>query len=191
MGYGLSFLFSPEKMLEFDGVVKMKNPPQVSIACYFWLCSMPVFAQSGASLSDEARLDFLRSAIAGTPYSALVIHSKVEITPLSLRRANAKKSLDDHEGEERHTYHARVLETFKGTAYATIRYEMIVEKNESAKLDSKPQLLTLCKGPRGFYWPGTGAGFPGEVALIEAARLAAKQPLKRAKVPESQCDEAR
>jgi hypothetical protein len=169
----------------------MIKRPQVPIACCLCLCSIQVFAQSAASPSTEARLDFLRHAVAGTPYSALVIHSKVEITPLSVRSANAKKSVDDHEGEERHTYHARVLETFKGTAYATIRYEMIVEKNESAKLDSKPQLLTLCKGPRGFYWPGTGASFPGDAELVAAARLAAKQTPKGAKPSESHCDEAR
>lgn len=159
--------------------------------CLLWLCAIPVFAQSTASAepaSGAAQLESLRAAVAGTPYSALVIHTKVEITPVSVRSANPNKAVEAEAGEERHTYYARVLETFKGKAYATIRYEMVVEKGESAVLDSKAQLLTLCKGPRGFYWPGVGASFPGEVEMISVARRVAKQPTTRAKASESQCD---
>jgi uncharacterized protein (UPF0210 family) len=161
--------------------------------CLLWLCATPVFSQSAASASPEsalgaAKLEVLRKAVADTPYSALVIHTKVEIAPLPVRSAKPKKAVEEVSGDERHTYYARVLETFKGTAYATIRYEMLVEKGESATLDSKPQVLTLCKGPRGFYWPGVGASFPGEVELIALARRAAKQPVASAKVAASQCD---
>lgn len=159
--------------------------------CLLWLCAVPVFAQSTASaesVSRAAQLGSLRESVAGTPYSALVTHTKVEITPLSVRSANPKKAVEDEVGEERHTYYARVLETFKGKAYATVRYEMVVEKGEPAVLDSKAQLLTLCKGPRGFYWPGVGASFPGEVEMIAAARRVAKQPVTRAKASESQCN---
>jgi hypothetical protein len=160
-------------------------------ACLFSLYAIPASAQSTASAesaSGAAKLESLRKAVAGTPYSALVVHTKVEITALSVRSANAKKAVEDDPGEERHTYSARVLETFKGKAYATIRYEMVVEKGESAAVDSKPQLLTLCKGPRGFYWPGVGASFPGESEMISAARRVAKQPVASAKVSESQCE---
>ena len=165
--------------------------------CLLWLCAIPVFAQSSAPTasaesaepaSGAAKLEAVRNAVAGTPYSALVTHTKVEITPFSIRSAKAKKAVDEAPGEERHTYYARVLETFKGNAYATIRYEMVVEKGESAALDSKPQVLTLCRGPRGFYWPGVGASFPGEVEMIAAARRVAKQPVTGAKVAASQCD---
>jgi hypothetical protein len=162
------------------------------VAYLLWLCAMPVFAQSTASpqtVSSAAQLEFLQKAVAGTPYSALVVHTKLEITPLSVRSKNVKKAAEEAAGEEeRHTYYARVLETFKGKAHSTIRYEMVVEKGESATLDSKPQLLTLCKGPRGFYWPGTGASFPGEVEMIAVARRAAKQPATRGAVSDAQCD---
>lgn len=172
----------------------MNNRKWRATLCLLLLCATPVFAQSTAvtasaeSASGSAKLEALLNAVAGTPYSALVTHTKVEITSLSVRSAKAKKAVDEDTGEERHTYYARVLETFKGNAYATIRYEMVVEKGESATLDSKPQLLTLCKGPRGFYWPGVGASFPGEVEMIAAARRVAKQPLTRAKASVSQCE---
>ena len=161
------------------------------VACLLWPCAIPVFGQPTASdqaVSRAEQLESLREAVAATPYSALVIHTKVEIAPLSVRAANPKKAFAQEASDERHTYSARVLETFKGKAYATIRYEMIVEKGESAVLDSKAQLLTLCKGPRGFYWPGVGASFPGEVEMIAAARRAAKQPATSAKASKSQCD---
>jgi hypothetical protein len=170
----------------------MNKKNRVTVACLLWLCATPVFAQSTATpeaASGAAQLEFLQKAVAGTPYSALVIHTKVEIIPLSVRSKNAKKAVEEAAGEvERHTYYARVLETFKGKAHATIRYEMVVEKGESAGLDSKPQLLTLCNGPRGFYWPGTGASFPGEADMIAVARRAAKQPATRPNVSDSQCD---
>jgi hypothetical protein len=170
----------------------MNKKNRGTVACLLWLCATPVFAQSTATpeaVSGAAQLEFLQKAVAGTPYSALVIHTKVEITPLSVRSKNPKKAVEEAAGEEeRHTYYARVLETFKGKAHATIRYEMIVEKGESAGLDSKPQLLTLCKGPRGFYWPGTGASFSGEADMIGVARRAAKQPVARGAASDSQCD---
>jgi hypothetical protein len=161
----------------------------IPAACLFWLCAAPVFAQSTASSEAVPRaaiLESLRDAIAGTPYSALVVHTKVEITPLAGRPTKPKKG--EEAEEERHTYYARVLETFKGKAYATIRYEVISEKGEGATLDSKPQLLTLCKEPRGFYWPGTGASFPADADIIAEARRVAKQPVKGAATSNSQCD---
>jgi hypothetical protein len=168
----------------------MKKTDPLLIACFFLSGSMPLFAQPTVPekpVSNSAQLAFLQKAVVGTSYSALVIHSKVEITPLPVRIANSKKVADDKTSEERHIYYARVLETFKGTAYPTIRYEVVVEKSEAAQIDTKPQLLTLCKGPRGFYWPGAGASFPGDVEMIAAARLAAKLPLKSATPSESQC----
>ncbi len=174
----------------------MNGKARIPALCLFWLCAAPVFAQSSASTEAVPRaavLESLRGAITGTPYSALVIHTKVEITALSARSKNPKKTdpkkaaVADSD-EERHVYYARVLETFKGKAYSTIRYEMTVEKGEGATLDSKPQLLTLCQGPRGFYWPGTGANFPADTDFITEARRVAKQPVTRAIVSDSQCD---
>ncbi len=154
------------------------NKKSGAAACLFLLCATSVIAQSAASaesVSRAAQLESLREAVALTPYSALVIHTKVEITPLPVRSANAKKAGDGEVGEERHIYYARVLETFKGKAYTAIRYEMVVESGEQAVVDSKAQLLTLCKGPSGFYWPGVGASFPDDVEMRSAARSAAKQ----------------
>ena len=160
-------------------------------ACLIWLCVLPAFAQPTAAAepaTSAAQLNFLRDAITNTPYSALVVHTKVEITAMSARAANSKKVADDESGEERHIYHARVLETFKGKSYTTIRYEMVVEKGESASVDSEPQLLTLCLGKRGFYWPGTGASFPGDTEFIAEARRVAKRPVKNATKSSKQCD---
>ncbi len=170
--------------------------------CFLWLYTAPVFAQSTASdeaASRASMLEFLERAVAGTPYSALVVHYKVEIVPLPNPSAKAKKTEpkkavgkgrgEDLEEEERHIYYARVLETFKGKAYTTIRYEMVVEKGEDNSLNSKPQVLTLCKEPSGFYWPGVGASFPGDDAeVISVARRVGKQPVKRGAALQSQCD---
>jgi hypothetical protein len=169
----------------------MRNEKRVLAACLFWLWALPVFAQSATSAEAVPRaaiIDASRDAIAGTPYSALVIHTKVEIASLPVRSANAKKGAEQEAYEERHVYYARVLETFKGKAYATIRYEVIAEKGEEATLVSKPQVLTLCKGPRGFYWPGTGASFPADADVISEARRVAKQPVKPVTATNSQCD---
>ena len=170
------------------------NPISWVVAtCFFWLSvsATSVYAQSAAAdpIDRTAQLEALQASVAGTPYSALVIHTKVEITPLLDPSSSPKKGGNDGPGEERHTYFARVLETFKGRVFATIRYEMVVEKGESAVFDSKPQLLTLCKGPRGFYWPGVGSSFLGESEMVAAARRVAKQPPTRAKASErSLCD---
>lgn len=169
----------------------MKKINSISAACLFWLCAAPVFAQSAAStetVSRSAILESLRDAIAGTPYSALVVHTKVEIASQSVRSGKPKKGVEEEADEERHIYHARVLETFKGKTYPTIRYESITEKGEGVTLDSKPQVLTLCKGPRGFYWPGTGASFPADADILTEARRVAKRPAKSATESHSQCD---
>jgi hypothetical protein len=166
--------------------------------CLFWFCVPPVFAQSTASeeaASRAAMLEFLGRAVAGTPYSALVVHTKVKVVPIPDRSTKSKKAIAEEPGvaedpgEERHVYYARVLETFKGKAYATIRYEMVVEKGEETSLNPKPQVLTLCKERGNFYWPGVGASFPGDDAeVISVARRVAKQPVKRGAAPKSQCD---
>ena len=74
--------------------------------------------------------------------------------------------------EERHTYYARVLETFRGPAYASIRYEIVVDSGASAMFNNKPEIVMLCKGPRGFFWPGPGSSFEGKAAFIVEARRA-------------------
>ncbi len=134
-------------------------------------------AAQAAEPGTAAQAEFLRKAVAGTPYSALVVHTRVDIAPL------AGKAKASDAGEERHTYHAKVLETFRGARAPSIRYEMVVESGESAELSSQPQIVTLCKGPRGLYWPGVGASFPGGAETVAQARAAAKQAAAA-----SQCD---
>lgn len=163
--------------------------------CLFLLAAIPVFAQTNApaeSVIQAEQLESLRKAVAGTPYSALVVHTKVEITPLVVRSSSSSKSttVKQESDEERHIYHARVFEKFKGkVSSSVIRYEMVVEKGESAVLDSKPQILTLCEGPRGLYSPGVGTSFPGEGAMITLAKKAAKQSATHTKTSNSLCDQ--
>ena len=90
-----------------------------------------------------------------------------------------EKRNPDYMTEERHTYSARVLETFREPAYASIRYEIVVDSGqwtvdsgESAVFNSKSEIVTLCKGPRGFFWPGPGFSFEGKAAFIVEARRA-------------------
>ncbi len=170
------------------------------VTYFFCFHALPVFAQSNASEEAAMRasmLESLRDAVAGTPYSALVVHTRVTKPPPPVRsanpkNANSKKIVEEKDDDiDRYVYHARVLETFKGKAYATIRYEMIVEKGDGApdEVEKEPQLLTLCKGPSGFYWPGVGASFPGDdPEVISTARRVAKQSVKRGAASKSQCD---
>ncbi|WP_156370725.1 hypothetical protein [Acidovorax sp. Leaf191] len=115
----------------------------------------------------------LERAVAQTPYSALVIHTRVDIEPV--RPKKGASAGQDEYTEERTVYHARVLETFRGNAVRQVRYEVWGERGESAVIDSKPQILTLCSGPRGFYWPGTGASFPADPELLVLARRVGRE----------------
>ncbi|XVJ69392.1 MAG: hypothetical protein HEQ39_06865 [Rhizobacter sp.] len=122
----------------------------------------------------DAEREGLRLYVGATPYSALVIHTKVEISPLS-GQFTLKKGPHITVTDERHTYHAKVLETFRGKPHINIRYEMVVESWEEAGISSKPQIVTLCMGPRGLYWSGPGGRFDGVPDAIAAARRVAKQ----------------
>lgn len=151
-----------------------------------WLAGAALLAAGAAQAAEPdaaAQAEFLRKAVAGTPYSALVVHTRVDIAPLAGKDRASSQGQPAEAGEERHTYHARVLETFRGAKAPSIRYEMVVESGESAELSSQPQIVTLCKGPRGLYWPGVGASFPGGADAVAQARAAAKQAAAA-----SQCD---
>jgi len=128
----------------------------------------------------------LVNAIGQTPYSALVVHTRVDIVPL---QAGGRSSAESAEYvEERTIYHARVLETFRGKSVRQIRYEMVGERGEAAVIDSKPQILTLCSGPRGFYWPGTGASFPADQKLLVLARQVGREMAQGAPRSFAQCN---
>ncbi|MFN7154202.1 MAG: hypothetical protein ACK4OE_10960 [Acidovorax sp.] len=137
------------------------------------------------AVEAEAR-DFLIKSIAETPYSALVVQTRVSIRPV----VEKKRSGDEPEvvKDEIHTYHARVLETFRGKSLTHIRYEMVVEAGEGAALSSTPQILTLCAGPAGFYWPGTGASFPGTKDFVVIARRAGREVSSRPPRGFAQCN---
>lgn len=124
------------------------------------------------SVMTDAQRDGIRRAITHTPYSALVVHTKVEIFPFPDKSRPVKPP--DEMTEERHIYHARVLETFRGPAHASIRYQSIVDRGDSVEFSSKPQIVTLCKGSDGFYWPGSGASFDGDVEAVAEARRIGK-----------------
>ena len=143
------------------------------------VCAQP--ASSSASVKTDAERAGLRRAIANTPYSALVVHTKVEISPM-FGKFTLKKRPHDEVTDERHTYYARVLETFRGKSHTNIRYEMVVESWEEAVISGKPQIVTLCMDPSGFSWPGPGASFDGEAdAIAEARRVGKKLALDKSK----------
>lgn len=129
---------------------------------------LPQVNETASSMKES-----LERAVAQTPYSALVIHTRVDIEPL---RPKKGASMDpDEYTEERTVYYARVLETFRGKAVQQVRYEMWGERGEAVVIDSKPQILTLCSGSRGLYWPGTGASFPADQELLVLARRAGRE----------------
>lgn len=146
-----------------------------------------------AADAQAAEASFLKEAIAQTPYSALVVYTRVDIKPVTGKNGKANLAAapaDEDVTEERHTYHARVIETFRGKAVPQVRYDMVVERGESANIDTTPKILTLCSGPQGFYWPGTGAVFTASKDAVVLARQAGKEAASsaRASKPFAQCD---
>ena len=132
--------------------------------------------------AQAAEARFLKEAITQTPYSALVVYTRVDIKPIAGKngRANAGAPQSADVTEERHIYHARVIETFRGKPISQLRYDMVVEPGETASIDSTPRILTLCSGPQGFYWPGTGAVFTASKDAVVLARQAAKETVSSA-----------
>lgn len=137
------------------------------------------------AVEAEAK-DFLTKSIAETPYSALVVQTRVSIRPVVEKKRSGDEP--DVAKDEIHTYHARVLETFRGKSLTHIRYEMVVEAGEGAALSSTPQILTLCAGPAGFYWPGTGASFPGTKEFVIIARRVGREVASRPLRGFAQCN---
>lgn len=68
-----------------------------------------------------------------------------------------------------------MVETFRGPAYASVRYEVVEGSGDSVGFNSKPKIVTLCKNHHGFSSPGPGASFEGEAANITEARRVGKQ----------------
>jgi hypothetical protein len=151
-------------------------------------------APPSAADAQAAEASFLKEAIAQTPYSALVVYTRVDIKPVTGKNGKANLTIppaDDVVTEERHTYHARVIETFRGKAVPQVRYDMVVVRGESANVDTTPKILTLCSGPQGFYWPGTGAVFTASKDAVVLARQTGKEAASsatRMSKPFAQCD---
>jgi hypothetical protein len=101
----------------------------------------------------------LTNAVKGSPYCALVRHTRVEA-----RRGR---------GELIHVRHARVLETFRGPALKTVTYTITTEPDESTEFPKEPVIVTLCGHGDRLYWPGVGSTFPGDEGARDIARSAA------------------
>lgn len=130
--------------------------------------------------------EFLIKSIPETHYSALVVHTRVSIKSVNEKRKLRGQSVNIT--EEVHTYHARVIETFRGQPRTHIQYEMVTEPGEGAALSSAPRILTLCAGPRGLYWPGTGASFPATKEFVTIARRVGQQVAAAKSRNFPQCD---
>lgn len=136
--------------------------------------------------ASEYYMEALERAIAETPYTALIVHTRVAIHPQP--ETTRSPAAWDAAMYERHVYYARVLQTFRGKPVAHIRYELEAERGEGAHIDSKPQIITLCSGPRGFYWPGTGANFPVTDASLALARKVGRRVAAAPTRRFAQCD---
>lgn len=145
---------------------------------FLLLTGVGIFAQHQSPVEVQKALveqrNFLNEAIIATPYSALIVHTRVEIFPVPGESPNRKKQ-SGLVTNERHVYSANVLETFRGRVYEKIKYEMVVERGEGASISSDPRIVTLCRDSSGLSWPGTGASFPGEKDFIADARRIARQ----------------
>lgn len=129
----------------------------------FALASCNVFALNPATSEALGNQKFfLSEAIVQTPYSAVVKHTHVDV--------------EEHdEFMSRHIYYADVIETVRGNPRKQIKYTMLVERTEEPVLDTSPAIVTLCVYDGTFYWPGTGAQFDGEPALIRFAKAEAEK----------------
>ncbi len=101
----------------------------------------------------------MEDAISTTPYSALILHASVDVI-----------SVLDDDSIEKHIYHAKILETYRGQKLENISYTMFVEKGETVFTNKEPFVVILCVNNEGFYWPGTGSSFPATEKIVEAAK---------------------
>jgi len=101
----------------------------------------------------------MKDTISTTPYSALILNTSSDVI-----------SVPDDDSIEKHIYHARVLETYRGQELGNISYIMFVEKGETAFINKEPFIVILCINNEGFYWPGTGSSFPATKEILKAAK---------------------
>lgn len=126
-------------------------------------------------------LQHLESVMKDTPYCALIQHTGVDIVPIIDPFPN------DGDEEEKHIYHAKVLETYRGQKLNNISYTLICEKGEETTINKKPFIITLCVDKEGFFWPGTGSDFEATQEIIKTARRIS-QEFKSVKQSFPYCD---
>ena len=112
-----------------------------------------------SSEAESSMLLLLAAAVQGSPYCAVVQHTRVEPW-----RAGPD--------EETHLVHARVLETVRGPRVQEIVYTVTTEPGETVTPSEEPVLVALCRDAEGLYWPGVGSSFPSDSGTREAARRA-------------------
>ncbi|MFZ1985092.1 MAG: hypothetical protein WAU91_11805 [Desulfatitalea sp.] len=113
---------------------------------------------------QASMMEALEYAISSTPYSALIQYTSDDVS--SIPKSYPANELD----EEKHIYHARVLETYRGERQTNISFTLICEKGDGLINDEKPVVVTLCIDNEGFFWPGTGSEFPATKEIIKAAQ---------------------
>lgn len=126
---------------------------------FFVLLLVSGYAFSDRSLNQaqiEAISPYLLSAVAETPYSAVIRHTDAKV-------------IEGTDGSQ-HLYYAEVTDTIRGEHRDRIHYAMSAEPDEALSLDDAEVLITLCINDDGFYWPGTGAQFPAHEQLIQRAK---------------------
>lgn len=126
-------------------------------------------------LSEELK-EGLAHAMAMTPYAVVVVHTRLTIESIPDKSAQIKLRPGELPvvTEERHIYEARVLETLRGQQMKRVRYEIVVDGGDGAELSTRPEIVMLCRGPRGFYGGGVGASFDASRETVALARSVAK-----------------
>ena len=126
---------------------------------FFVLLLVSDYACADRSLNQaqiEAISPYLLSAVAETPYSAVIRHTDAKV-------------IEGTDGSQ-HLFYAEVINTIRGEHRDRIHYVMSAEPDEALSLDDAEVLITLCINDDGFYWPGTGAQFPAHEQLIQRAK---------------------
>ena len=133
------------------------------------LCSLSCAGHSSEGHRSQGIASYLTNAIQNTPYSALVEKASVRFV--------GEVSEDYWE----YVIVANMLEIYRGEKSTdVISYSMIVPKEESINMASKPVIITLCKSDGELYWPGVGAEFPASDQLIDTAKKIKSKPNQRA-----------
>jgi len=118
--------------------------------------------------TEQQRLALMMEALEGfisnTPYCALIQYTSVDVVPVP------DPYPDDDDVEEKHVYHAKVLETYRGQQLDNISYIETTESGEGAHISAEPVVVTLCVDKDEFFWAGTGSVYPATDEVIKAAR---------------------